>query len=333
MTFTEILHAAGHAALHAAEELLSLLPFLFLTYLLMEFLEHRAGTRFDHAIRRTGRVAPLFGGLLGAVPQCGFSAAAAGLYAGRVITLGTLVAVFLSTSDEMLPLLLANQTPVGGTLALVGIKAGVGILCGFAVDFILRLPLFRGRACEDCDTYEQTHSHEEHDRSGHDHDDHDHDGHDHHAHVDALCRRDNCRCEGHSLPVAALIHTAQIALFLFLVSFTLGLVMELGGEEARTWLVGATPLLATLLAGVIGLIPNCAASVLLTKLYLAGALSLGGMLCGLLCGAGVGLLVLFRTNRPRRQSLLIVMLLLAVGLVFGVLSDAVGLDALLGLRA
>lgn len=330
MTINEILHAAGHAALHAGEELLSLLPFLFLTYLFMEFLEHRAGARFDRAIRRTGRVAPLFGGLLGTVPQCGFSAAAASLYAGRIITLGTLVAVFLSTSDEMLPLLLANRAPVGAALALVGIKAGIGILCGFAIDLVLRLPVFRGRACHDCDRYEEAHGHEGHDHGGHDHD---HEGHDHHAHVDALCRRDNCHCEGHSLPVAALIHTAQISLFLFLVSFALGFVMELGGEEALTSLVTAAPLLATLMAGLIGLIPNCAASVLLTKLYLAGALSLGGMLCGLLCGAGVGVLVLFRTNRPRRHSLLILLLLLAISLVAGILCDAVGLDALLGLRA
>ncbi len=300
MTVTEFFDKLLHALLHAGEETLLLLPFLYLTYLFMEFLEHRAGERVENTIRRAGRVGPLVGATLGILPQCGFSAAAAGLYAGRVITAGTLVAVFLSTSDEMLPLLIAGRVPLPNALALVAVKALIAATLGFLFDLFFR----------------HHHGHEEHDA---------------HDHVDELCRREGCHCEGKSIFLAALTHTLQVALFIFAASFALGLLIELVGEENIAFFVRDLPILGTLLAALVGMIPNCAASVVLTELYLGGALSLGSLLAGLLVGAGVGILVLFRTNRHLRENLMILGFSYAAAVLVGILADLVGLAALLGL--
>ena len=300
MTVTEFFDKLLHALLHAGEETLLILPFLYLTYLLREFLEHRAGERVEHAVRRAGRVGPFVGAVLGILPQCGFSAAAAGLYAGRVITAGTLVAVFLSTSDEMLPLLIAGRIPLPSALALVGIKALIAAALGFLFDLL----------------FARRHAHEEHDT---------------HDHVDELCRREGCHCEGKSIFLAALVHAAKVVVFIFLASFALGLVIELVGEESLALFVRDLPVLGTLLSALVGMIPNCAASVILTELYLGGALSLGSLLAGLLVGAGVGILVLFRTNRRLRENLMILAYSYVAAVAVGLLADLVGLAALLGL--
>ena len=170
-----------HALLHAVTDTLPLLPFLYLTYLLMELLEHKAGEQVDALIRRSGKIGPLAGGLLGILPQCGFSAAAASLYAGRVVSLGTMLAVFLSTSDEMLPILLSKQLPLPSVLALIGTKAAVAVVIGFAVDL-----LFRPKKEE---------------------------------HVEELCRAEGCHCEGKSVFLSALYHTLQVSLFIFIATF------------------------------------------------------------------------------------------------------------------
>lgn len=292
MEWQEIWHAVSHAFLHTVEETALTLPLLYVTYLLMELLEHKAGDRVNSLIRRSGRVGPLLGGLLGAVPQCGFSAAAAGLYAGRVISLGTLLAVFLSTSDEMVPVLLAGRMPPLSVLLLVGIKALAAILCGFACDLLYRPKREAGQ-------------------------------------VEELCEQEGCHCEGRSVFLAALWHALRVALFIFLASFTLHTVIELVGEEQLSHLAFNIPVLGNLLAAVIGLIPNCAASVVLTELYLEGALSLGAMLSGLLVGAGVGALVLFRVNRHMRENCMILLTLLGIGTVLGILVDLTGLAGIL----
>jgi hypothetical protein len=205
-----------------------------------------------------------------------------------------MLAVFLSTSDEMLPILISKQLPLPSVLALVGSKAGVAVLCGFAVDL-----LYRPKK-ED----EQ---------------------------VEELCRAEGCHCEGRSVYLAALFHMLQVALFIFVATPSLGLIIELVGEDTLASLVLDRPVLGSLLAGLIGLIPNCAASVILTELHLAGALSLGAMFSGLLVGAGVGLLILFRTNRHLKQNLLILLTLYAIGVSVGILFDLTGLSALLSL--
>lgn len=256
---------------------LKLLPFLFLTYAAMEYLEHR--WEGGGLLQKAGRLGPLWGGLLGAVPQCGFSAAAAGLYAGRVISLGTMFAVFLSTSDEMLPLLLSRGAPAGEIFRILGLKAGAGIVCGFLVDLIRRRPVSNQ--------------------------------------IDALCDEEHCGCGHRSLFAAALFHTLEIAVFLLAFNIVLGLLLHYAGEDALRRILTGSPLLSLFLAALVGLIPNCAASVALTTLYLDGLLPFGSMMAGLLVGAGMGLLVLFRLNRRVKENLLITLTLYGIGVVLG----------------
>lgn len=291
-------HAFLHALLHALEHIWPIVPFLYLTYLGMEFLERRAGERTEQAIAKAGRAGPVVGALLGALPQCGFSAAGATFYAGRIVTTGTLIAIFLSTSDEMLPLLISTGTPAGNILTILGVKVVVAMLAGLAIDAVSRLI---------------------------------HKDHDHEHHIGEMCQSGKCHCDDRSLWLAALMHTLQITASVFLVSLALNVALELGGEEALTDFLSASPLLGCLLSAVVGLIPNCASSVAITQLYLSGVLSAGALLSGLLVGAGVGILVLLRVNRPIKDSLRVIGLLFAVGLVFGVLFDISGLGGVLGI--
>lgn len=262
---------------------LKLIPFLFLAYLAMECLEHRAGEGTQRLIGRAGRFGPIAGGLLGAVPQCGFSAAASNLYAGHVITLGTLIAVYLSTSDEMLPILLSERAPVKLILEILLLKAAVGMAAGLAVDCVLRL---RGAK-----------------RQGNIHD---------------ICEQEHCQCEKGILR-SALSHTLQIALFILLINFALNILLHFVGEEALGNLILSKPLMGPLLSGLVGLIPNCAGSVVITRLYLEGAMSMGAAAAGLLAASGVGLLVLFRVNHNRRENLTILLLLYGISVAAGIL--------------
>lgn len=269
-----------------------LLPFLFLTYLFMEFLEHKAGERLKAAVGRAGRVGPLAGAALGLIPQCGFSAVAAGLYSARVITLGTLLAVFLATSDEMLPVLLGSAVPARRVFLLLGIKFSVAVLAGFAADLLFR--------------------------------------HQDPPHVTDLCEEEHCHCEK-GIFRSALHHTLHIILFVFIINLVLGAVLSAVGEERIAAVVGGLPVLREFLGALIGLIPNCAASVALASLYAAGVVPVGVLLAGLLPGAGAGILVLARTNHPKRQTVLILLALLLVGTGVGVLFDLTPLGTVLGL--
>lgn len=285
----EILHIFSHGTLDS----LKLLPFLFLTYLLMEFLEHKAGDGVQKIISRAGRAGPVAGGALGLVPQCGFSAAAAGLYAGRVVTPGTLLAVFLATSDEMLPVFLGEGVPVSRILTVLGLKFVIALLVGFITDFLLR--------CHIRD-----------------------------MHVEELCEDEHCHCERGILR-SALHHTLHIFIFVLIINILLTGAFEFIGEERIALLVNSVPILGTVLAALVGLIPNCAISVAIATLWTHGVISGGAMLAGLLTGAGAGLLVLFRTNKRLKENLLLVSVLFGAGILFGCLLDLTGLATLLKL--
>ena len=255
-----------------------LIPFLFLTYLAMEYLEHRA----EKVTRKlTG---PIIGGLLGVVPQCGFSAAASNLYAGRVITLGTLMAVYLSTSDEMLPILISRQAPIRTILYLLLAKAAVGMAAGLLIDLILHRT-----------------------------------GKERQGDIREFCEREHCHC-GKGIFRSALTHTIKIAFFLVIVTFALNLLLHFVGEDTLKNLILDRPILAPALAGLVGLIPNCAGSVVITQLYLEGAMGDGAALAGLLAGSGVGLLVLFRVNHDRKENLKIMLLLYCIGVGTGIVA-------------
>lgn len=264
---------------------LKLIPFLFIAYLAIELIEERAEEKTLEIVNRAKNLGPVLGGILGVIPQCGFSAATSNLYAGGLITRGTLIAVFLSTSDEMLPILISHSVPAGFILKVLGYKMLCGIVAGLLIDI-------SGR------------------KLGRKNDRHIHD----------MCEREGCKCEDGVL-VSALRHTGKIALFLLAVNFVLSLVIEYIGEDTIQGLILNRPVLGELLSGLLGLIPNCASSVVITELYLQGAMRTGAMLSGLLVGSGVGLLVLFRMDHNRKDSLITLGLLYFFGVVFGFLGN------------
>lgn len=288
-------HLLGHSLLHTLEDTLKVVPFLFLTYLFMEFLEHKANGAPERWLRGSGKVGPLVGGALGVLPQCGFSAAATGFYTGRMITTGTLIAVYLSTSDEMLPILISSGAPVPTVLKLLGTKLVIGIAAGFAIDGVTRL-VCRGKKCEQ------------------------------EPQIEELCERENCDC-GDRFVLSALKHTAYITVFLLLFTFVLNLGIEAVGEENIQSVVLGRPVLGSVLAALVGLIPNCASSVALTSLFVDGVISSGALLSGLMVNAGVGLAILFRNNRPLKDSFRIVGILFGISVICGILIDLTTLGA------
>lgn len=344
------------AGLDAVLDSLKLLPFLFVTYFFMEWLEHGAGDKFEKAVAKAGKAGPFIGAVLGVVPQCGFSGAAATLYAGRVVTLGTLVAVFLVTSDEMLPVMLSQAVEPVIIAKVIGIKLVVGMATGFVLDAVLRMLgkehvgfgaahsheghhgydirqlcemegcdcsngcecdscekraelIAKELACSSCGHVEHAHDHEHEHEHGHDHGH----GHDHSGHAGA----------GH-LALAALKHSLQITVFVFIICFALNLIVEAGLEDAIA-VVATTPFVGSFVAAVLGLIPNCAVSVALTQLYLDGVLTGGAMMSGLAVNAGIGLIVLFRTNNDSRENMRICGLLVVIGIVVGLLVELSGI--------
>ena len=277
--------------LHGLLDSLKVLPFLFLAYLLMEWLEHKAGERTEQIIRKTGAYGPLAGAALGLIPQCGMSTMASNLYAGKIISIGTLVAVFLSTSDEMLLLLISEKIPAVTTLCILLYKFAVALLVGFGLNLIVRL-------------YQKKHA----------------STHDLHHDVHEVCEEHGCHCE-RGILLSAIIHTVKIFIFVVLVNFLISALVFFLGED---WLRGgifSIPVLSHLLCAIIGLVPNCAVSVLLTKFYMAGYISVGAMLAGLLPGAGVGLAVFVRMHREKKECALVLLVLVLSGLLFGALAD------------
>jgi Protein of unknown function (DUF2899). len=277
---------------------LRLLPFLFLTYAVMEYMEYKMGEKTKAAIEKSGHFGPVLGAVFGVFPQCGFSAAASGLFAGGMITVGTLVAVFLSTSDEMLPILISEQADIGVILKLLAVKAFIGMTAGFLVDLFVRR---KGG------TEHFRHMRQKTDTG--------------HVHTDGRPVR------GMDIVRPALLHAFQIFLFILLFSFVLNLVIEMAGEDFLAGLILEKPVMGHLIAGLVGLIPNCAASVVITQLYLEGFMSLGVMMSGLLAGSGAGLLVLFRVNDHRKENAGILLLVYVIGVTAGVLLDFGGIAA------
>lgn len=284
-------------ALDALIDSVKLLPFLFVTYLAMEYLEHKTSDKSNQLVERSGKIGPLYGSLLGIVPQCGFSAAATNLYAGRVITLGTLIAIYLSTSDEMLPILISEKVSILLILKILFVKVVIGMIAGFAIDFI----------------------HQKFLRFTHMKDPH------HLPDIHHMCEHEHCHCDEKGIFPSALKHTVEIFVYILVIGFLLNLVIAYIGEDTLSSFILNRPVIGELAAGLIGLIPNCAASVVITQLYLEGLLSAGPMMAGLLVSAGVGLLVLFKVNDHPRENLKILGLLYAIGVVSGLLIELFGI--------
>lgn len=262
---------------------IKLLPFLFVTYLILEYLEHKTGGKAQNVIKKSGKFGPAIGSLLGIVPQCGFSAAAANFYAGRVISLGTLIAIFLSTSDEMLPILISEAAPISLIGKVILIKLLIGMVCGFIIDLFLKF-----------NNKEKNIEKE----------------------IEHLCEHDHCDCE-HGVVKSAIKHSLNIFVFIIIVSFILNLLIHFIGEDTISSIFNSNKILGPILASFVGLIPNCASSVILTQLNLSGVIPLSTMISGLLVNAGLGLLVLFRVNNNIKENILITTLLYVIGVLSG----------------
>lgn len=275
---------------HSIKDTAILIPFLFLTYLLMEYLEHRAGNGAEKLLKRSGQFGAVVGGAIGLIPQCGFSSAAAGLYSARVISMGTLISVFLSTSDEMIPIFIARtNSDLVSMLKILAIKLIIAVISGLAVDLVLRA-IYKKHGGEPT------------------------------VKIEELCERDKCHCHNDILK-SALIHTGKISLFILIFTFVLNFLVYFIGEDTIKLLVLDKPVLANVLAAVVGLIPNCASSVIISELFIDGIISAGALMSGLLVNSGVALAVLFRTNRPRKNTFIIVGIVLAISIVAGILID------------
>lgn len=334
------------ALLDAVLDTAKLIPFLFITYMGMEYLEHKAEKHTTGMLEKAGHFGPLIGAAVGILPQCGFSAAASSLFAGGVISVGTLIAVFLSTSDEMLPIFISEGVHPATMLRILATKAILGLISGFLLDVFMR----HGRhtkapekhihdLCvhEHCDCNDDEEEEELHTEAAHTHeanaDDHTHRhaAEEHHSHEHAAAHAHAGHHHHHhqkgfmGIAMPALHHTVQITGFIFFITLIITLLVEGIGAEALGHFLSGKPIVGVFLAGVVGLIPNCAASVSITQLYLMGILNAGQMMAGLLVGAGVGLLVLFRTNDHPNENLRITIMLYGLGVFWGLVIEYLGI--------
>ena len=267
-----------------------LLPFLFVTYIIMEYLEHKTSNKVKSAIQKSGKFGPLIGGLLGTIPQCGFSVAATNLYATRIINIGTLLAVYLATSDEMIPIMISEGIPIITIIKILGIKLIIAVIVGFLIDLIM-----------------QTRKNTEEEK------------------IVDLCEKEHCDCE-HGILKSALKHTVNILVFIVIITFIINMIVYFIGEENIANFLQANPVLAPVLASLIGLLPNCASSVILTQLYVQNVIPVSTMIAGLLVGAGVGLAVLFKMNKKLKENIEIVVLLVEIGTLSGIILQMLGIN-------
>lgn len=275
-----------HHILHTLLDTLKIVPFLYLAFLLIEYLEHKLTKKNINLLSKTKKYGPLTGGLLGMIPQCGFSVLATNLYASRVITVGTLIAVYLSTSDEMLTILLSEGMPLLNVIAILLLKAGIAIIFGFIVDIFLK-NRFNNDKNND------------------------------------ICHEIDCHCE-ENIFLASLKHTLNIALYIYIISLIIGLLVE-NIELSTVSNFFENNNLSYFLICLLGLIPNCASSIMITELYLNEVISFGVMMAGLLTANGVGILVLFKSNKHLKQNIIITIIIFTIGIISGFILDLLGI--------
>ena len=276
---------------HTLLDSIKLLPFLFITYLLMEFLEHKTSKKVNETIKKSGKFGPVVGGLLGLLPQCGFSVMATNLYMGRIITLGTLISIYLTTSDEMLPILISSEVPAITIVKILVIKFAIGLLAGLAIDLIASK--FKRKEQVEEETVD-------------------------------FCEHEHCHCE-EGIFKSAIRHTISIFIFILAITFVLNAVIHFIGEDTLSNFVMNNKVFGPIIASLIGLIPNCASSVIISQLYVENVISAAIMISGLLVNAGVGLLVLFRVNRNLKENIKITAILYGIGVVSGIILEFIGL--------
>ncbi len=267
---------------------LKLIPFLLVAFLIIELLEHKLNNKTKHIITKSKKVGPIIGSLLGVIPQCGFSVMATNLYITRIITLGTLISIYLSTSDEMLIIMISEKVEISLILKILLIKIFFGIIYGLIIDKIIN------KNKKDKETnYE-------------------------------LCDEEHCDCN-HSILLSAIKHTLHITLFIFIITLIINTIFTLLGDNYLSKILLNNSTLSSFITSLIGLIPNCAASVILTELYLNSTISLGALIGGLLTSSGSSLLVLIKNNKNKKENLSIILLLYALGVLSGIIIELISL--------
>ena len=263
-----------------------LLPFLFITFLIMEYIEHKLSDKSKEKIEKSGKYGPIVGSILGMFPQCGFSVAATNLYATRVITLGTLISVYLATSDEMLPILISYKVDIKLIISILALKVIIGMICGFLIDKFIRVKK---------DTE-----------------------------IKDFCDEEHCNCD-HGILKSTIKHTLNIFIFIVIAEFILNIIVALTGFETLESIFMKNSIFGSFITSLIGLIPNCAASVVITELYLNKVITFGSIVAGLLASAGVGFLVLFKTNKNLKENIQILLTVYIMGAISGIIIDIIGI--------
>lgn len=270
---------------------IKILPFLLITYVIMEYIEHKMSQKSKETIKKAGKWGPLLGSSVGIIPQCGFSVSATNLYSARVISLGTLMAVYLSTSDEMIPIFISEKVPILTLIQILAIKFVIGIIFGFIIDFVLR---------------ERNKEKQE-------------------EKIEEICEHEHCHCEKNGILKSAIKHTINILIYIFIITLVINFIVEWVGEDNIATFVGNHAILGPVISSLIGLIPNCAGSVIITNLYIQNIISGASLIAGLLTGAGVGLIILFKTNKNIKENFAIVGLLYIIGVLSGVVLQVIGI--------
>ena len=263
---------------------IKLLPFLFVAFLIIEFIEHKLSNKQENIISKSGKLGPIVGALLGAVPQCGFSVLATNLYVTRIISLGSLISIYLSTSDELIPLMISHNAPITKILSIVSIKVVIGMISGFLIDLLIRKTTKSDFV---------------------------------------LCEDEDCDCD-HSIIKSSLIHTLKIAFFILIITFLINILFHYVDLSFLESALKNNKILTPFIASLIGLIPNCASSVMISELYLNNLISLGTTLSGLLTGSGVAIMVLVRKNKNISENLFIIGLIYIIGVIWGLLFNFIG---------
>ena len=266
---------------------LKLLPFLFIVFLLLEFIEHKLSKKSQKVLLKHKKKGPIIGGLLGGLPQCGFGAMASNLFSAKVITMGTLIAIFLSTSDEMLPIMISKRVDIIIILSIILFKVMIGIIVGLLVDLIYRQKE------------------------------------DKHNHIHDLCDDEHCHCDEENIFKSSIIHTLKTALFILIASILINIIIFFVGEDTLSNLLQSNNILVYFISSLIGLIPNCASSVVITEVYLSNLITIGVALSGLLTGSGIGTLLLFKSNKNIKENLTVLGIIYFVGVFIGFIVDLI----------
>lgn len=271
---------------------LKLIPFLFITYLIMEYLENKTSSHLKQKIQKAGRFGPLLGGIFGILPQCGISASSTNLYVERYISIGTLIAVYLSTSDEMLPIFISEQVPIFFIIKILALKLVISIIFGFIIDYLfIKINKYNSLRQKEVD----------------------------------LCKQDNCHCHEKGILKSSLKHTLNITIYIFIITLIINCIIDIIGQNQIENFVSNNIIFGPAISSFIGLIPNCAASVIITNLYIEGVINASSLLAGLLTGAGVGLIVLFKTNKTHiKENFSILLILYIIGVISGLFLQYIG---------